>query len=108
MNELASCQCNQCDNDYTLTHFECSQCSAKITGNYQLPRLARLPKTQRDFVELFMLTGGNIRKMEKALGVSYPTIKNQLDKITSTLRNQIINDSSGDKSNQPLFEYLDE
>ena len=75
MIEIASCSCNQCGEAYTLTQFECSTCASKIEGQYLLPRLARLSPDERQFVELFLLTGGNIKKMEKALGVSYQRLK---------------------------------
>lgn len=106
MIEIASCTCNQCGENYTLTHFECSSCSSKIQGQYLLPRLARLSPDERQFVELFLLTGGNIKKMEKALGISYPTVKNKLDKITSIIRRQIIKETGNPKENKTLFKNI--
>lgn len=106
MIEIASCSCNQCGEAYTLTQFECSHCSSRIEGKYLLPRLARLAPDERQFIELFLLTGGNIKKMEKAMGISYPTVKNKLDKIVSTLRQQILKESGNPKENRTLFENI--
>ncbi len=106
MIEIASCTCNQCGETYTLTHFECAKCSSKIEGQYLMPRLARLAPHERQFVELFLLTGGNIKKMEKALGVSYPTVKAKLDKIVSIIRQQIVREAGNPKEDKKLFENV--
>ena len=59
-----------------------------------MPRLAYLSSEDRRFVELFVLSSGSIKKMEKALGISYPTVRNRLDKIVSSLRKIIEQDDS--------------
>ncbi len=73
---------------------ECKGCASRIEGNFRLPRLAYLSSEDRRFVELFVLSSGNIKKMEKALGISYPTVRNRLDKIVSFLREIIEQDDS--------------
>jgi hypothetical protein len=67
MIEIASCTCNQCGDTYTMTHFECQSCSSKIEGQYLLPRPTRLAPDEMQFVELFLLIGGN-KKNEKSHG----------------------------------------
>jgi hypothetical protein len=37
------------------------------------------------FIERFLVNEGNIKLMEKDLGISYPTVKNKLRQITSKL-----------------------
>ena len=106
MMEIASCTCNQCGDTYTLTHFECSKCSAKFEGQFSMPRLARLAPEERQFVELFLLAGGNIKKMEKALGISYPTVKSKLEKIVSTIGQQIAQEVGNPKEDWTLFENI--
>ena len=71
-----------------------------------MPRLARLAPDERQFVELFLLTGGNIKKMEKALGVSYPTVKAKLDKIVAIIRQQIVQEAGNPKEDRSLFEKV--
>ena len=104
MIEISSCTCNQCGNAYTITQFKCSSCESKIEGNYSLPRLARLSLEERQFVELFVLTGGNIKKMEKAMSISYPTVKTKLDKIISKIRREIVKEAGCHERNQILSE----
>ena len=50
-----------------------------------LPPLAQLPAEDQIFVAAFVRCHGSIKQMEKYFGVSYPTIKNRLNKIGSQL-----------------------
>jgi hypothetical protein len=52
-----------------------------IEGPFELPPLARLTAEDQVFVAAFVLCHGSIKQMEKYFGVSYPTIKNRLNKI---------------------------
>jgi len=56
-----------------------------IEGPFTLPPLAQLPAEDQVFVAAFVRCHGSIKRMEKYFGVSYPTIKNRLNKIGSQL-----------------------
>ena len=56
-----------------------------IEGPFTLPPLARLPGEDQIFVAAFVRCHGSIKQMEKYFGVSYPTIKNRLNRIGSQL-----------------------
>jgi len=56
-----------------------------IEGPFALPPLAQLPAEDQVFVAAFVRCHGSIKQMEKYFGVSYPTIKNRLNKIGSQL-----------------------
>src|SRR5712675_1254603 len=56
-----------------------------IEGPFTLPPLARLPAEDQVFVAAFVRCHGSIKQMEKYFGVSYPTIKNRLNKIGTQL-----------------------
>src|SRR5215831_10081112 len=56
-----------------------------IEGPFTLPPLAQLPAEDQIFVAAFVRCHGSIKQMEKYFGVSYPTIKNRLNKIGSQL-----------------------
>jgi hypothetical protein len=43
--------------------------------------LARLPKELQDIVEVFLRCRGNIKEVERELGISYPTVSKKLDVI---------------------------
>ena len=52
-----------------------------IEGQFELPPLARLSTEDQVFVMAFVKNDGSIKDMEKAFGVSYPTIKSRLSRI---------------------------
>ncbi len=56
-----------------------------IEGPFTLPPLALLAAEDQVFVAAFVRCHGSIKQMEKYFGVSYPTIKNRLNKIGSQL-----------------------
>src|SRR5216117_1306538 len=56
-----------------------------IEGRFELAPLAQLPAEDQIFVAAFVRCHGSIKQMEKFFGVSYPTIKNRLNKIGSQL-----------------------
>jgi hypothetical protein len=56
-----------------------------IEGPFTLPPIARLAAEDQVFVAAFIRCHGNIKQMEQYFGVSYPTIKNRLNKIGAQL-----------------------
>jgi hypothetical protein len=56
-----------------------------IEGPFTLPPLAQLPAEDQVFIAAFVRCHGSIKQMEKYFGVSYPTIKNRLNKIGGQL-----------------------
>jgi len=56
-----------------------------IEGRFALPALAQLPAEDQTFVAAFIRCHGSIKQMEKFFGVSYPTIKNRLNRIGALL-----------------------
>ena len=56
-----------------------------IEGAFDLPALAQLPVEDQVFVGAFVRSHGSIKEMERLFGVSYPTIKNRLNKLSQVL-----------------------
>ena len=56
-----------------------------IEGRFELPPLARLSAEDQIFVAAFVRCHGSIKQMEQFFGVSYPTIKNRLNRIGALL-----------------------
>ena len=56
-----------------------------IQGEFELPPLARLRYEDQVFVSAFVRSHGSIKEMEKAFGISYPTVKNRLNAISALL-----------------------
>jgi hypothetical protein len=56
-----------------------------IEGSFALPELARLSLEDQVFIVAFLRSHGSIKEMEQVFGVSYPTIKARLNRISSQL-----------------------
>ena len=56
-----------------------------IEGRFELSPLAQLAGEDQIFVAAFVRCHGSIKQMEKFFGVSYPTIKNRLNRIGALL-----------------------
>ena len=56
-----------------------------IEGRFELPQLARLSAEDQVFVAAFIRSHGSIKEMEQTFGVSYPTIKARLNRISQSL-----------------------
>jgi len=57
-----------------------------IEGAFTLPELARLSLEDQVFVTAFLRSHGSIKEMEQIFGVSYPTIKARLNRISGLLQ----------------------
>jgi len=80
-----------------------------IEGPFTLPPLAQLTAEDQVFVAAFLRCHGSIKQMEKYFGVSYPTIKNRLNKIGSQLSFvEIEQGSETDPPPQTRSEVLDQ
>jgi hypothetical protein len=56
-----------------------------IEGEFALPQLAHLTLEDQVFIAAFVRSHGSIKEMEQTFGVSYPTIKARLNRISSQL-----------------------
>ena len=56
-----------------------------IEGSFELPPLAQLPMDDQVFIGAFVRSHGSIKEMERLFGVSYPTIKNRLNRLSQSL-----------------------
>lgn len=81
-----SAKCNSCGGSLAISELKCRDCDLTIHGTVDLPRLARLSSEDREFIELFVLSGGSLKEVGKHMGLSYPTVRNRLDKVISNLK----------------------
>lgn len=56
-----------------------------IEGQFEPPQLAQLGVDDQVFVAAFVRAHGSIKEMERLFGVSYPTIKARLNRISENL-----------------------
>src|SRR2546422_7352907 len=56
-----------------------------VEAPFEFPPLARLSSEDQTFVAAFVRCHGSIKQVEQLFGVSYPTIKNRLNRIGALL-----------------------
>lgn len=56
-----------------------------IEGEFELPAMARLSLEDQVFIAAFIKTHGSIKQMEQIFGISYPTVKNRLNRLGEKL-----------------------
>lgn len=78
-------QCPVCSNELKVTELTCLKCKTKISGEFHLDKFSRLDKEKLYFAEVFIKNRGNIKEIEKELGISYPTVRKLLDEVIIAL-----------------------
>src|SRR6266545_2731897 len=75
-----------------------------IEGAFELPPLAQLPFEDQVFVAAFVRSHGSIKEMERLFGVSYPTIKNRLNRISAVLEPSLAVETSPAPSRREVLD----
>jgi len=73
--------CPSCGGPLAITEVRCESCGTEVHSHYQPCPFCRLTPEQTSFIVLFVQSRGNLSEAEKALGVSYPTIRGKLDEV---------------------------
>lgn len=81
--------CPVCGKPLTISRLSCGGCGTSIEGAFGHGLFSNLSDGEITFVELFVVCRGNIKEMEKRLGVSYPTVRGKLDGIVSKLEKSL-------------------
>ncbi len=78
-------QCPSCGGPLVVTELECPGCQTQVRSHYSPCPFCALTADQLVFVRLFVQVRGNLREMEKELGISYPTVRGKLEEIAQRL-----------------------
>jgi len=79
-------RCPVCEGGLKAVKLKCESCGTVIENSFDFPKLMQLDKEQMDFAEVFILNRGNIKDVEKELGISYPTVRAKLDQVIEVLQ----------------------
>ena len=85
MKKEALGKCPICGENTEITKISCHACDTTIEGQFQLCKFCRLTSEQKTFIDVFIKCRGNIKEVEKELGVSYPTVRNRLEDVAVAL-----------------------
>ncbi|MFW6311970.1 MAG: DUF2089 domain-containing protein [Nanoarchaeota archaeon] len=99
-------KCPVCSDNMRVTSLKCPHCNISINGDFRLDKFTRLTPEQLEFVEVFIKSRGNIKEVEREMGISYPTVRNKLDEAIKALGHNV-NDSPDDITAEKRKEVLD-
>ncbi len=91
-------KCPVCDGELTVQRIKCNQCNTVIENEFFFHKLMTMNNDELKFIEIFLKCRGNIKDVEKVLGISYPTVRNKLDKIANKLEPNDLNSTKKESS----------
>jgi hypothetical protein len=91
-----------------VTRLHCDSCDSTLEGRFDTCRFCQLSPEQQVFVAVFLRGRGNIKEVERALGISYPTVRSRLDGILDALGYQAELDAGDDiQQRREVLDALD-
>lgn len=73
--------CPSCRHALDVTELSCPHCHIQIRGRFHGNPGLSLSEEQLSFLKLFVQARGNLREIERVLGISYPTVRSKLDDL---------------------------
>jgi len=77
--------CPVCSHELAVTRLHCVHCGTTLEGDFSVGRYGRLSREQLALLESFLRSRGNLREMERELGISYPTVRNRVEALVRAL-----------------------
>lgn len=77
--------CPVCSNELAVTRLHCRSCGTTLEGDFSVGRFGRLNRDQLALLESFLRSRGNLREMERELGISYPTVRSRVEALVRAL-----------------------
>jgi len=99
-------RCPACGSDLEVTRLQCFSCDTAIEGRFETCKFCLLTREQKDFIETFIRARGNIKEVERELGISYPTVRGRLDHVIRALGYDVVEAEEDQKADQQRKEIL--
>jgi hypothetical protein len=77
--------CPVCEGELLISRLHCRNCGTALEGEFGVGRFGRLSKEQLALLESFLRARGNLKEMERELGISYPTVRGRVDALVRAL-----------------------
>jgi hypothetical protein len=77
--------CPVCSGELAVTRLHCRSCGTTLEGEFSVGRFGSLTKEQLALLESFLRSRGNLRDMERELGISYPTVRSRVEALVRAL-----------------------
>jgi hypothetical protein len=77
--------CPVCEGELLISRLHCRSCGTALEGEFGVGRFGRLNREQLALLESFLRARGNLKEMERELGISYPTVRGRVDALVRAL-----------------------
>src|SRR5215470_16081643 len=77
--------CPVCGERLTLTRLSCRACGTELSGEFESCEFCSLSHDDRQVLRVFLGSRGNMKELERHLGVSYPTARARFDALLARL-----------------------
>jgi hypothetical protein len=81
MTRYAPRSCPVCGEGLALTRLGCRSCGTELSGDFQQCEYCALDGEERETLRVFLASRGNMKELERHLGVSYPTARARFDAL---------------------------
>ena len=77
--------CPVCNEKLALTRLTCPSCSTELSGGFVTCEFCALSDDDREVLRVFLASRGNMKELERHLGVSYPTARARFDSLLTKI-----------------------
>ena len=77
--------CPVCQGELMISRLHCRSCGTALEGEFGVGRFGRLSREQLSLLESFLRSRGNLKEMERELGISYPTVRSRVDALVRAI-----------------------
>jgi hypothetical protein len=77
--------CPVCAGELAISRLHCRTCGTTLEGEFGVGRFGKLTREQLALLESFLRSRGNLKEMERALGISYPTVRARVESLVQAL-----------------------
>ena len=95
-------QCPSCGSAIEVTRLTCTYCETVVLGRYQPCTFCKLDPERTHFLLTFVRCRGNVKEMERELGISYWTVRRRLDELIEELGFEPQDTADEDQADQQL------
>ncbi len=78
--------CPSCRHSLQITELTCPHCHIMIRGQFDSHPTLELTEEQLAFLKVFVVSRGNLKEIERILGISYPTVRSKLDQLVEAFQ----------------------
>ena len=81
-------KCPSCGDRLIVVKLQCSSCGTEVNGEYDMCPVCTLEDDHRELFELFLESRGNLKHVQRRLGVSYPTVRLRMEEMFNKLKGE--------------------